>query len=87
MSHIIPNAISPVINMIGMSFRVAVAGSVAIEKIFNIPGMGQLMINSITSKDVNPLQACIVVISVVVLVVNLLVDIIYAIIDPRIRLQ
>lgn len=86
-SHIIPNAISPVINMIGMSFRVAVAGSVAIEKIFNIPGMGQLMINSITSKDVNPLQACIVVISVVVLVVNLLVDIIYAIIDPRIRLQ
>lgn len=86
-SHVIPNAISPVINMIGMLFRVVVAGSVAIEKVFNIPGMGQLMINSITSKDVNPLQACIVVISVVVLIVNLLVDIIYAWIDPRIRLH
>ncbi len=85
--HVIPNAISPVINMIGMLFRVVVAGSVAIEKIFNIPGMGQLMIVSITSKDVNPLQACIVVISTVVLIVNLLVDIIYALIDPRIRLQ
>lgn len=86
-SHVIPNAIAPVINMIGMLFRVVVAGSVAIEKIFNIPGMGQLMINSITSKDVNPLQACIVVISVVVLVVNLLVDLVYALVDPRIRLQ
>ena len=85
--HVIPNAISPVINMIGMLFRVVVAGSVAIEKIFNIPGMGQLMINSITSKDINPLQACIVVISVVVLVVNLLVDLVYALVDPRIRLQ
>ncbi len=87
LSHVIPNAISPVINMIGMLFRVVVAGSVAIEKIFNIPGMGQLMIYSITSKDVNPLQACIVIISLVVLVVNLLVDILYAIVDPRIRLQ
>ena len=86
-SHVIPNAISPVINMLGMLFRVVVAGSVAIEKIFNIPGMGQLMINSITSRDVNPLQACIVVISTVVLIVNLLVDIIYAMVDPRIRLQ
>ena len=73
--------------MIGMLFRVVVAGSVAIEKIFNIPGMGLLMINSITSIDVNPLQACIVVISVVVLVVNLLVDLVYALVDPRIRLQ
>lgn len=85
--HVIPNAISPIINMIGMLFRVVVAGSVAIEKVFNIPGMGQLMVNSITSKDVNPLQACIVIISAVVLIVNLIVDVIYALVDPRIRLH
>ena len=85
--HVIPNAISPIINMIGMLFRVVVAGSVAIEKVSNIPGMGQLMVNSITSKDVNPLQACIVIISAVVLIVNLIVDVIYALVDPRIRLH
>lgn len=85
--HVIPNAISPIINLIGMLFRVVVAGSVAIEKVFNIPGMGQLMVNSITSKDVNPLQACIVIISAVVLIVNLIVDVIYALVDPRIRLH
>jgi len=86
-SHLIPNAISPVINMFSMLFRVVVAGAVAIEKIFNIPGMGQLMVNSIIKKDVNPLQACIVIVSSVVLVLSLLIDIIYAAIDPRIRLS
>lgn len=85
--HVIPNAITPVITMMGMLFRVAVAGSVAIEAIFNIPGIGQLMVNSIMARDVNPLQACIVIVSVAVLLVNLLVDIIYAVVDPRVRLQ
>lgn len=85
--HVIPNAITPVITMLGMLFRVVVAGSVAIEKIFNIPGIGQLMIFSITSKDIDPLQACIVIISATVLTMSLLVDIVYAMIDPRIRLK
>jgi len=85
--HVIPNAITPVITMIGMLFRVVVAGSVAIEKIFNLPGIGQLMIFSITSKDVDPLQACIVIISATVLTMTLLVDIVHATIDPRIRLK
>ncbi|MCH5287049.1 MAG: ABC transporter permease [Christensenellaceae bacterium] len=86
-SHALPNALIPVITLVGISFRNLVAGSVSVEKIFSIPGMGSMLINAVLSKDVAVTQACILIIAVVICLSNLLVDISYAWLDPRIRLQ
>lgn len=85
--HALPNALIPVITLVGMSFRNLVAGSVSVEKIFSIPGMGSMLITAVLSKDVSVTQACIVIIAIVICLSNLLVDIAYAWLDPRIRIQ
>lgn len=85
--HAFRNAILPVVTLTGMNFRNIVAGAVSIEQIFTIAGMGSLLINSILSKDVAVVQACIMIIAIVVVLSNLLVDICYGIIDPRIRVE
>lgn len=85
--HALPNALIPVVTLIGMNFRHLVAGSVASEKVFNIPGMGQLLTTAVFGRDVAVTQACILIIAIVVSVANLVVDISYGIIDPRIRVQ
>ena len=70
-----------------MSFRNVVAGAVSIEQVFGIAGMGSLLINSILSKDIAVVQSCIMIISIVVVMSNLLVDILYGILDARIRVD
>lgn len=86
-SHVLTNALIPVVTLIGMNFRHLVAGSVASEKVFNIPGMGQLLTTAVFGRDVAVTQACILIIAIVVSVANLVVDISYGMIDPRIRVQ
>lgn len=85
--HAFRNAVLPIVTMTGMSFRNIVAGAVSIEQIFSIAGMGSLLINSILSKDIAVVQACIMMIAIVVVLSNLLVDICYGVIDPRIRIE
>lgn len=85
--HAFKNAVLPVVTLTGMSFRNIVAGAVSIEQIFSIAGMGSLLINSILSKDVAVVQACIMIIAIVVVLSNLLVDILYGVLDPRIRIE
>ncbi len=83
--HALKNALIPVITIIGIQMRIIVGGSVIIERIFNIPGIGSLLMRSITNRDYLIVQACVFVISLVTVGLNLLVDISYGIIDPRIR--
>ena len=85
--HAFRNAVLPVVTLTGMSFRNIVAGAISIEQIFAIGGMGSLMINSILSKDVAVVQACIMLTAIVVTISNLVVDIAYGVIDPRIRVE
>lgn len=85
LNHGLKNALIPAVTLMGISFKNAVAGSTSIEIIFNIAGMGQLLVNSITSKDIAVTQACILVIAIVVCLSNLLTDISYGYLDPRIR--
>ena len=63
-----------------------VAGSLIIEQVFSIPGIGRLLITSISSRDYPMVQAIIILIAMIVMVVNLFVDIIYRLIDPRLKL-
>jgi len=83
--HALKNALIPVITIIGLQMRIIVGGSVIIERVFNIPGIGALLMRAITNRDYLIVQACVLVISLVTVVLNLIVDIAYGIVDPRIR--
>jgi len=85
--HAIRNAVLPVVTLTGMSIRNVVAGAVSIEQVFAIAGMGSLLMNGILSKDVAVVQACIMIIAIVVVLSTLIVDISYGILDPRIRIK
>jgi peptide/nickel transport system permease protein len=84
--HALKNALIPVVTIIGLQVPVILGGSLIMESIFNLPGMGQFLINVINQRDYPMLQAITVVFTVTVLAVNLVVDIIYAYLDPRVRL-
>lgn len=83
--HILKNSLIPVITVIGMGVPVIFAGSVLVEVVFNIPGMGRLLVDAANSLDYNLLQGGILLISVVVVLCNLIVDISYSWLDPRVR--
>jgi len=83
--HTIKNAMIPVITILGLQVGLIFGGSVLIETVFNIPGMGRLLANSLFSHDYQIVQAGTLVIAVVVVLSNLVVDISYGWLDPRIR--
>jgi peptide/nickel transport system permease protein len=83
--HTIKNAMIPVITILGLQVGLVFGGSVLIETVFNIPGMGRLMADSLFSHDYQIVQAGTLVIAVVVVLTNLIVDISYGWFDPRIR--
>ena len=83
--HVLKNAMIPVITFLGMTLADIVAGSIIIEQVFSIPGLGRLLITSIANRDYPVVQAIIVCIAVIVIIINFAVDIIYQIIDPRVR--
>ncbi|MBW1767473.1 MAG: ABC transporter permease [Deltaproteobacteria bacterium] len=83
--HALKNALIPIVTLIGLQTRHVVGGSVLIETVFNIPGMGRLLVSSIFDKDFVIVQAAVLVIGIAVCLVNLIIDISYGYIDPRIR--
>lgn len=85
--HVLKNALIPIVTLVGNGLGAAVAGSILVEMIFNIPGMGTLINQSITNKDFITVQGCVLICAVVVSVMNLLTDLAYAAIDPRIKAQ
>ncbi|MFC1534714.1 ABC transporter permease [Thermodesulfobacteriota bacterium] len=85
--HALKNAIIPVITLLGMQLRYLVGGSVLTESVFNVPGMGRLMVRAVFDKDFLTVQGCIMTVSLVVVLANLAVDISYGYFDPRIRYE
>lgn len=85
--HALRNALLPVVTVIGVNFGNALAGSIVVEQVFSIPGLGQLMINSIRTKDTPMVMASVLFTAVFASVVILIVDILYGYIDPRLRSQ
>lgn len=83
--HVLKNAIIPVITFLGMTLADIVAGSLIVEQVFAIPGFGRLLISSISQRDYPVVQAIIAIVAIIVITINLLVDILYRFIDPRIR--
>jgi peptide/nickel transport system permease protein len=85
--HILPNALIPIITVIGLSLPILITGAIVTELVFSWSGMGILMINAITARDYPVVMGTVLVIGMVVLGVNLIVDMLYAVVDPRIRYQ
>ncbi len=83
--HALKNAIIPVVTLLGIQLRNLVGGAVLIEQVFNIPGMGRLMVTGVFNKDYVVVQGTIMVVAIVVALANLAVDISYGYFDPRIR--
>ncbi|MBQ3403863.1 MAG: ABC transporter permease [Oscillospiraceae bacterium] len=84
--HVLRNALVPVITFIGMTIADIVASSIIIEQVFSIPGMGQLLLISISTRDYPVVLAIVVIIAFIVVFINYLVDILYQFIDPRVTL-
>ena len=83
--HMIRNALIPVVTILGPTLAFLVTGSFIIERIFNIPGVGQFYLNSITTRDYSLLMAMTMLYAFAVAFLNVVVDVLYAYIDPRIR--
>jgi peptide/nickel transport system permease protein len=85
--HALPNALIPIVTVVGFQLSYILAGSIIVETIFSIPGMGMYIMGGITGRDYPIINGTVLVLSVCICVMNLLVDIAYAFIDPRIKAQ
>jgi len=83
--HGLKNGLIPVITLKGMTMAAIIGGSVLIETVFSIPGMGRLMVEAIFAQDYMVLQGGILIIGIILLTVNLLIDLSYGWLDPRVR--
>lgn len=83
--HVLKNALIPVITVIGMSLTSSVGGSLIIENVFALPGIGSLIVASISSRDFPLIQSVVIAVAVLVIFINFIIDIAYGLIDPRIR--
>jgi peptide/nickel transport system permease protein len=83
--HAAKNALVPVITIIGLQITVIIAGSVVLETIFSLPGIGRYVVDAAQKSDYPVLQAITLLIAVVIVLSNLLVDLSYAVLDPRVK--
>jgi peptide/nickel transport system permease protein len=86
-NHAFKNALIPISTSIGLQFGGLLGGAVLTESIFSIPGIGRLMVDSIKMRDFPVVQGSVLIISITFCIVNLLVDLYYAYIDPRVKTQ
>jgi peptide/nickel transport system permease protein len=84
-SHALRNALIPVVTIAGLQIGWLLNGSILIERVFSLPGIGDLLITAIFQRDYAVIQGVVLFIAFVFVTVNLVVDIVYALIDPRIR--
>ncbi|TDL44011.1 ABC transporter permease [Microbacterium oleivorans] len=84
--HQLPNALLPLVTVAGINLGVLVGGLVVIETVFNWPGLGRLIVQGVEQRDYPIVQAGVVIIAIVFVVINLIVDMLYAAMDPRVRL-
>lgn len=85
--HMLKNAMIPIITAVGLQFGTLLGGSMLTETVFSWPGVGRLMIDSIKSKDIPLVLGSVIFLAIMFTVVNLIVDIVYAFVDPRIKSQ
>lgn len=83
--HVLRNAMIPVVTVMGLQFANLLAGTIVVENVFYLPGLGRLIFQSISNRDVIVVRNCVLLLAAMVVVVNFVVDVLYAAIDPRIK--
>ena len=83
--HALPNAAVPIVTVIGIGFALLIGGVVVTESVYNIPGLGRLTVDAVLRRDYPVIQGIILVFSALYVLVNLIIDILYVALDPRIR--
>lgn len=86
-SHVLRNAMLPVVTMIGMDLGLAFAGAVFVERVYGLPGIGNLLFNALGRRDMPVILGVVVLVTTAILIANLVVDLLYAVLDPRVRLH
>lgn len=77
----------PVVTMIGMDLGLAFAGAVFVERVYGLPGIGNLLFNALGRRDMPVILGVVVLVTTAILIANLVVDLLYAVLDPRVRLH
>ena len=83
--HVLRNAMIPVITVMGLQFAELLAGTIVVENVFYLPGLGRLIFQSIANRDVIVVRNCVMLLATMVVIVNFIVDVLYAVIDPRVK--
>jgi len=83
--HAFRNAFIPVLTMIGMQIGMLMGGIVIVERVFTFPGLGALLLKTLEERDYPVLQACIMVYAVAFVVINIIIDLLYSVVNPKIR--
>ena len=83
--HVLRNAMIPVITVMGLQFANLLAGTIVVENVFYLPGLGRLIFQSIANRDLMVVRNCVMLLAAMVIIVNFIVDVLYAVIDPRVK--
>ena len=83
--HVLPNALVPIVTIVGMQFASVVTGTIVIENVFYLPGLGRLIFQSISNRDLPTVQALVMMFAAIVVTANFVVDVLYLLIDPRLK--
>ena len=83
--HVLRNAMIPVVTVMGLQFAELLAGTIVVESVFYLPGLGRLIFQSIANRDLIVVRNCVMLLAGMVVVVNFIVDVLYAAIDPRVK--
>ncbi len=83
--HVLRNALIPVVTVMGLQFAELLAGTIVVESVFYLPGLGRLIFQSISNRDLIVVRNCVMLLAAMVVIVNFIVDVLYAVIDPRVK--
>jgi len=83
--HVLRNALIPVVTVMGLQFSELLAGTIVVESVFYLPGLGRLIFQSIANRDLIVVRNCVMLLAAMVVIVNFVVDVLYAVIDPRVK--
>ena len=83
--HVLRNALIPVVTVMGLQFANLLAGTIVVENVFYLPGLGRLIFQSISNRDLIVVRNCVMLLATMVIIVNFVVDVLYAVIDPRVK--
>ncbi|MBX3655229.1 MAG: ABC transporter permease [Ramlibacter sp.] len=83
--HVLRNSLIPVVTVMGLQFAELLAGTIVVENVFYLPGLGRLIFQSISNRDLIVVRNCVMLLAAMVVIVNFIVDVMYAVIDPRVK--